>query len=63
MCDVVKVIKRLAAREIFRCFAGVRGDLGGKGGWGDEYDVRTKESKLTEKVIQIVQTKRPGIRK
>ncbi len=30
MCDVVKVIKRLAALEIRRCFAGVRGDLGGR---------------------------------
>ena len=50
--ELVKVIKSLTAREIFRRFPEVKRELWGGEFWGDGYYVRTVGSEVTEAVVR-----------
>ncbi len=50
--EVVKVIKSITGREIFRQFPQVKEELWGGEFWGDGYYVRTVGSEVTEAVIR-----------
>jgi putative transposase len=50
--EVVRVMKSLTAREIFRRFPQVKRELWGGEFWGDGYYVRTVGSEVTTAVIR-----------
>jgi len=50
--EIVKVIKSVTAREIFRRFEEVKQELWGGEFWGDGYYVRTVGSEVTEAVVR-----------
>jgi len=50
--EIVKVIKSVTAREIFRRFEEVKQELWGGEFWGDGYDVRTVGNEVTEAVVR-----------